>query len=67
MKTLSEYDKEYHERRNYTKSSEYSTGIACDKCKHELSFTSPNLVLMSSPPQKNVECPNCGFKGYMYV
>jgi hypothetical protein len=42
-------------------------GIACDKCEEELLDTNPNLILTSYPPQKNVHCEGCGFRGYRYA
>lgn len=38
-------------------------GIACPKCKSELQDTNPGMILASSPPQKDVRCPACGFTG----
>lgn len=39
-------------------------GIACPECGKELVDSQPNAELTSYPPQKNVKCPSCGWKGY---
>lgn len=41
-------------------------GIACPKCGEELLDSTPNIVLTSNPPQYNVNCPKCGYRGYRY-
>lgn len=38
-------------------------GIACPQCLNELR-DSDKIELMSNPPQRNVHCENCGYKGY---
>ena len=45
-------------------STSKSNGLACPKCGTELVDSSPNTVLTSNPPQKNVHCPTCEWKGY---
>ena len=42
-------------------------GIACPQCGRELLDTTPNLVLTSYPPKKNIHCGNCEYKGYRYA
>jgi predicted RNA-binding Zn-ribbon protein involved in translation (DUF1610 family) len=39
-------------------------GISCPKCGEELYDTNPMITLPSMPPQKNINCDNCGFVGY---
>ena len=39
-------------------------GIACPWCDKELLDSNPSVTLTSDPPQKNVECPACGYTGY---
>ena len=39
-------------------------GIACPDCGAELLDTSPDRMLMSKPPQKNVHCPACCYRGF---
>jgi len=39
-------------------------GIACPKCGAELFDSFPGIVLASNPPQKNIHCDKCGYKGY---
>ena len=56
MKTTKEYNKDYMDRFTAEKSSKYSTGIACDKCGKELTYTMPDIILTSYPPQKAVHC-----------
>lgn len=39
-------------------------GIACPNCGEELYDTNPNVTLTSDPPQKNIGCIKCDYKGY---
>ena len=39
-------------------------GIACPDCGSELFDSDPRYTLASNPPQKNVHCDECGFRGY---
>ena len=39
-------------------------GIACPKCGEELYDSCPNATLTSNPPQKNIHCEKCGYRGY---
>lgn len=63
MKTLSEYNREYSEKLRHEK--EGWIGIACDECNHELRGSS--YLLLTNPPQQDLECDNCGWKGRRYV
>ena len=40
-------------------------GLACDQCGHELA--GETSLLMSSPPQQNIFCPECGWEGRRFV
>ena len=42
-------------------------GISCDHCGKELFDTNPSVTLTSNPPQKNVHCECCDFKGYRFL
>jgi len=42
-------------------------GIECPECKEELYDTQPDMVLTSYPPQKNVGCLRCKYRGYRIV
>ena len=42
----------------------HANGIECLKCGKELWDSDPMCVLASNPPQKNVHCPACGYRGY---
>jgi transcription elongation factor Elf1 len=42
----------------------HPNGLNCPQCKAELWDSSPTLRLSSNPPQLNVHCPKCGYKGY---
>lgn len=62
LKTLEEHNKEriaVHKQRN----SIHFNGIACPKCGEELIDSNPGETLLSSPPKKNINCPNCGYRG----
>lgn len=39
-------------------------GIACPQCGTELWDSNPMITLTSNPPQKNIHCPACGYRGY---
>ncbi len=39
-------------------------GIACPNCGKELFDSQPDIILMTNPPKKHIECGNCGFEGY---
>jgi DNA-directed RNA polymerase subunit RPC12/RpoP len=66
MKTLEEHTRE--RQKVYDKLDEWNVphvnGIACPKCGKELWDTNPNMILTSSPPQKDIHCLACGYSGY---
>jgi DNA-directed RNA polymerase subunit RPC12/RpoP len=66
LKSLEYYERE---RREYYDSMRqamrpHPNGIACPKCGRELWDSSPSITLTSDPPQKNIHCPACGYRGY---
>jgi len=63
MKSLEEHNREIKNKRNFSKKN----GIACPKCGKELFDTDPLITLMSSPPQKDVHCNYCDYKGTRYI
>lgn len=50
----------------FTKEIAFSTGIACPKCGSELMYVDQNLLL-SSPPQRRVQCSKCNHIDYILV
>lgn len=42
-------------------------GIDCNKCGTELKDIHPGLIVTLHPPQTDVICDGCGFKGYRIV
>lgn len=42
----------------------HPNGIECPTCSKELWDSDPTMVLTSNPPQKNIHCPACGYRGY---
>ncbi len=66
MKTLSEFNREQYEAYQQTENSmkPHPNGIECPKCKEELWDSASMCTLTSNPPQKNVHCPKCGYRGY---
>ena len=38
-------------------------GLACPLCGEELIDTNPGIILISNPPQKEIHCSNCAYKG----
>jgi uncharacterized Zn finger protein (UPF0148 family) len=69
MKTLSEYEAEGSERHKRERETVIRgfklIGIACNHCGAELA--GEKSLLMSSPPQQNIYCPNCGWEGRRFV
>jgi hypothetical protein len=39
-------------------------GVLCDKCKVEMYYMNPNMVLACIPPKMTVVCPNCSEVNY---
>ena len=66
MKTLDEHNAEQHATWNaIAKMKEpHPNGIACPDCGEEMWDSDPMVTLDSYPPQKNVHCPKCGYRGY---
>jgi uncharacterized Zn finger protein (UPF0148 family) len=69
MKTLSEYNTEESakwklQRERLPRGFKF-IGLACDQCGCELA--GENSLLMSSPPQQNIYCPDCGWEGRRFV
>ena len=56
--------KEHNNR--FTKEISFSTKIACPKCGSELMYVDQNLLL-SSPPQRRVQCSKCNHIDYILV
>ena len=50
----------------FTKEISFSTKIACPKCGSELMYVDQNLLL-SSPPQRRVQCSKCNHIDYILV
>ncbi len=50
----------------FTKEISFSTGIACPKCGSELMYVDQNLLL-TSPPQRRVQCSKCNHIDYILV
>lgn len=61
LKTLEEHNKGIQD--SYIPKVEYN-GIACPKCGEELYDSRPMVILTSMPPQKNVACSKCDYRGY---
>ncbi len=68
MKDLNEWNKEKMETFGSYQSSglPIKNGILCPQCGQELCDSTPNITLTSNPPQYNVHCNNCLYKGYRY-
>ena len=66
MKTLKQHNEErlqaFHELDEMNKP--HANGIECPKCGEELWDSNPMCVLTSNPPQKDVHCQACGYRGY---
>jgi len=66
MKTLEQYNAERRDafRGLDATNTPHANGIECPKCGNELWDSDPMCVLTSIPPQMNVHCPACGYRGY---
>jgi len=66
MKTLDEHNAERWERHASSRNSNEPrlNGIECPKCGKELFDSSPMVTLTSDPPQKDIHCEGCGYRGY---
>jgi len=42
-------------------------GAICPNCKGELMDSRPGMMLMSYPPQKDVNCSVCDYVGYLQL
>ena len=58
MKTIEQHNQERLE--HYRREKERRSGIECPRCCKELYEPRPGCLLMSSPPQKAMQC-SCGF------
>ena len=61
LKSLEEHNKERH---ILYSDKPRKNGIACPECGSELEDSDPHSTLASNPPQKNVNCTKCDYKGY---
>lgn len=64
MIDLLEYNAERRKLYNMPGTEPVANGIACPKCGKELTDINPLVLLLSHPPQKDVYCINCGYKGF---
>ncbi len=65
MKTLDEHNKQAREWHiDLNSQRDMPNGIACPKCGGELVDVDRGRVLASNPPQYDVKCPACGYRGY---
>lgn len=62
LKTLEEHNKDALRLRL----NQYLTGVKCPKCDTELQYVNRNLAYLSNPPQYEVKCYECEFKGKIY-
>lgn len=60
--SIEEHDARVHARED----NAYLTGIECPSCGKELQYQD-NIAYLSSPPQKDVLCYNCGHKSRVFV
>jgi len=61
LKTITQHNEE--RREFYMPTKPVYNGIACDECGSELIDSRPHVQKLSSIPQKDVHCSNCGWKG----
>lgn len=63
MKTLDQHNAERRDAHKAANTYPKPNGIACPKCGSEMCDSDP-FTLASNPPQRNVHCPECNFRGY---
>ena len=63
LKSLEEHNAEAH-RRHRLATELHANGIACPKCGKELWDSQPMMLLTSYPPQRDIRCPVCNYRGY---
>jgi len=64
VKTLAEYNKATRGALNAPPDRD-PAGVLCNICRREMEFTD-NTVMLSNPPQRNVECPYCRIPARKY-
>lgn len=65
LQNLSEFNAERSKQhRKMNDNSPRLNGLACPECGEELYDSAPMITLTSFPPQKDVHCASCDFKGY---
>ena len=67
MKSLEEYNAEVIQQIKEAKAKAHLSGVGCPNCGTEMELPNPDMLLMSNPSKKIVECPKCGHRGYMIV
>ena len=67
MKTLKEFNIEKRRQFGILKENPHQNGIICPECGAELWDSFPGTVLSSYPPQMDIHCEKCGYKGYRLV
>ena len=61
--TLKEFNESRSKNYPFGGDSLFYNGIACPECVLELIDSDPKIELTSYPPQKQVECVECGYYG----
>jgi DNA-directed RNA polymerase subunit RPC12/RpoP len=65
MKSLDEFNAERGRHWKFLNDpSPVPNGIACPECGKEMLDSNPMVTLTSNPPQKNIHCPECSYRGY---
>ena len=66
MKTLERHNQQYYERvlERERQRMNQPIGLACE-CSEELVCPDPRA--RGNPPKVKVECPACGYEGYMLI
>ena len=67
MKTLDEFNADRRKSHfDFKKrlSEPHKNDIACPQCGRELFDSAPSITLMSDPPQKNIHCEICDYRGF---
>jgi DNA-directed RNA polymerase subunit RPC12/RpoP len=64
MITLEQHDRLISALAFHSGNEPRKNAIECPHCKSELYDSSPGVVLPSIPPQHNIHCDECNYRGY---
>jgi rRNA maturation protein Nop10 len=64
LKSLEEHNKQAYI--NFAAVNNLNSGFACPKCGEEMFFSNPNVMLMTYPARRSVNCNKCNHTDCVY-